>query len=71
MSDERWYEPGELAELSRPTMDRAVEAIEAGDRRRAIELCEEMKHEWRFLHGYKNPADVPERYWQRYGLERD
>jgi hypothetical protein len=50
MSGERWYRPEELAQLSRPTMDRAVEAIEAGDAERAIELCEEMKHEWRFLH---------------------
>ena len=31
MESERWYRPEELAELSRPTMDRAIEAIEAGD----------------------------------------
>ncbi|HWE11826.1 MAG TPA: hypothetical protein VG325_20935 [Solirubrobacteraceae bacterium] len=50
MSDDRWYRPEELAEMSRPTMDRAIEAIRVGDSERAIELCEEMKHEWRFLH---------------------
>jgi hypothetical protein len=50
MPDSRWYQPEELAELSRPTMDRAIEAIEAGDTERALELCRAMKHEWRFLH---------------------
>jgi hypothetical protein len=47
---ERWYSPDELAEMSRPTMDRAVEAIDAGDLGRARELCLAMRHEWRFLH---------------------
>jgi hypothetical protein len=47
---ERWFSDEELAELSRPTMDKAIEAIEAGDLERAKALCEEMKHEWRFLH---------------------
>ena len=28
---ERWFDPQELEELSRPTMDRAIEAIDAGD----------------------------------------
>jgi len=50
MPDERWYEPGELEEMSRPTMDRAIEAIEAGDLSGAVELCRGMKYEWRFLH---------------------
>ena len=36
--------------MSRPTMDRAIEAIEAGDLEQAKALCEAMKHEWRFLH---------------------
>ncbi len=49
MSD-RWFEPEELHELSRPTMDRAIEAIEAGDSETAKRLCEEMKHEWLMLH---------------------
>ena len=47
---ERWFSEDELREMSRPTMDRAIEAIEAGDLDRARALCEEMKHEWRFLH---------------------
>ena len=36
--------------MSRPTMDRAIEAIERGDLEAARALCEEMKHEWRLLH---------------------
>jgi hypothetical protein len=47
---ERWFSDQELAELSRPTMDKAIEAIDAGDLDSAKLLCEEMKHEWRFLH---------------------
>src|SRR4051812_5585543 len=47
---ERWFSDDELADLSRPTMDRAIEAIEAGDLERAKALCEAMKHEGRFLH---------------------
>jgi len=43
---ERWFEPEELTEMSRPTMDRAIEAIEAGDLEAAKRLCGEMKHEW-------------------------
>ena len=50
MADERWFTPEELAEMSRPTMDRAIEAIEAGEFERALELCQGMRHEWRFLH---------------------
>ena len=49
MSD-RWFDPEELEQLSRPTMDRAIEAIDAGDLDRARSLCEEMKHEWLMLH---------------------
>ena len=47
---ERWFSDEELDEMSRPTMDRAIEAIEAGDLEQAKALCEAMKHEWRFLH---------------------
>ena len=47
---ERWFDPEELAELSRPTMDRAIEAIEGGDLDRAVELCTDMKREWLMLH---------------------
>ena len=47
---ERWFSDQELAEMSRPTMERAIEAIDRGDPETAKRLCEEMKHEWRFLH---------------------
>lgn len=47
---ERWFDPAELEELSRPTMDRAIEAMDAGDLDTARRLCEEMKHEWLMLH---------------------
>jgi hypothetical protein len=47
---EQWFEPQELTEMSRPTMDRAIEAIEAGDLEAAKRLCGEMKHEWLMLH---------------------
>jgi hypothetical protein len=47
---ETWFETEELREMSRPTMDRAIEAIEAGDLEGAKRLCGEMKHEWLMLH---------------------
>ena len=47
---ERWFEPEELEQLSRPTMDRAIEAIEAGDLEEAKRLCTSMKREWLMLH---------------------
>ena len=47
---ERWFSDDELREMSRPTMDRAIEALDRGDVETARHLCEEMKHEWRFLH---------------------
>src|ERR1700736_971508 len=50
MADERWFETHELDEMARPTMDRAIEAIERGDLTGAVDLCQAMKHEWRFLH---------------------
>ena len=31
MSQERWFDPDELREMSRPTMDRAIEALDRGD----------------------------------------
>src|SRR4051794_41465367 len=49
MSD-RWFDQTELEQLSRPTMDRAAEAIDAGDLDTARALCEAMKHEWLMLH---------------------
>src|SRR5688572_29560485 len=47
---DQWFAAEELTEMSRPTMDRAIEAIEAGDLDGAKQLCEEMKHEWLMLH---------------------
>jgi hypothetical protein len=47
---ERWFSDEELEQLSRPTMDRALEAIDAGDGEEAKRLCEEMKHESQFMH---------------------
>ena len=47
---ERWFDPQELEQLSRPTMDRAIEAIDAGDLDRARKLCTDMKREWLMLH---------------------
>ena len=47
---ERWFSEDELREISRPTMDRAIEALDAGDVEGARELCEAMKHEWGMLH---------------------
>ena len=47
---DRWFDPDELAQMSRPTMDRAIEAIDAGDSDTARRLCEEMKSEWQMLH---------------------
>ena len=47
---ERWFSDQELAEMARPTMDRAIEALDRGDTDGARALCEEMKHEWRYLH---------------------
>jgi hypothetical protein len=50
MAEQRWFEEQELRDLSRPTMDRAIEALDAGDVAEGRRLCEEMKHEWRYLH---------------------
>lgn len=50
MSDARWFDERELEQMSRPTMDRAIEAIEAGDLETAKAACEAMKHEWLMLH---------------------
>jgi hypothetical protein len=47
---ERWFSEQELDEMARPTMDRAIEAIDAGDLDGARRLCAEMKHEWLMLH---------------------
>jgi hypothetical protein len=47
---ERWFSDEELREMARPTMDRAIEAIDRGDLAAARALCEAMKYEWRSLH---------------------
>jgi hypothetical protein len=47
---ERWFAEEELTEMSRPTMDRIVDAIDAGDLDRARDLAREMKGEWQMLH---------------------
>ncbi len=49
-SSDRWFAPQVLAEMSRPTMDRAIDAIQKGDLDEAVRLCDSMRHEWRFLH---------------------
>src|SRR3954452_4293825 len=47
---ERCFTDEELHEMARPTMDRAIEALDRGDVAAARALCEAMKHEWRSLH---------------------
>ena len=40
---ERWFSDEELEQMSRPTMDRAIEALDRGDVRAARALCEEIE----------------------------
>src|SRR5437588_739955 len=47
---DRWFSEHELEQLSRPTMDRALEALDRGDLDVVRRLCSEMKHEWQMLH---------------------
>ena len=47
---QRWFSAQELDQMARPTMDRAIEAIDAGDLVSARRLCGEMRHEWQMLH---------------------
>lgn len=47
---QQWFSEDELEAMSRPTMDRAIEAIDRGDLAEARRLCREMKHEWLMLH---------------------
>jgi hypothetical protein len=47
---ERWFSEEELAELARPTMERAIEAIDCDDAEEAKHLCEAMKWESQFMH---------------------
>jgi len=47
---EKWFSDEELREMARPTMVRAIEALERGDTEEAKRLCEEMRHESQFMH---------------------
>src|SRR4029078_10322006 len=47
---ERWFTDEELEEMSRPTMDRATEAIDRGDADEAKGVCEAMKKQSQFMH---------------------
>jgi hypothetical protein len=47
---ERWFSEDELASMARPTMERAIEALDAGDVEGARAACEAMKTEWGMLH---------------------
>jgi hypothetical protein len=46
----RWFEEEELREMARPTMERIVEAIDAGDLEGAKRLAREGQGEWLMLH---------------------
>jgi hypothetical protein len=50
MSAPRWFSDEELGEMSRPMMERAVEAIDAGDLDAARRVCREAQGEWVMLH---------------------
>ncbi|HEX8123682.1 MAG TPA: hypothetical protein VF549_20700 [Solirubrobacteraceae bacterium] len=50
MAAERWFEEQELRDMARPTMERIVEAIDAGDLERAKALAREGQGEWLMLH---------------------
>jgi hypothetical protein len=47
---DRWFSDEHLAALARPTMDRAIEAIDRGDIEEARALCDDMRSEWLMLH---------------------
>jgi len=69
---EPWFSDEELGQMSRPTMERAIEAIERGDSDEAKRLCEEMKHESQFMHDLlveRLGDDGVEEAWT-YSLER-
>src|SRR5919106_3938437 len=68
---ERWFTDEELKEMSRPTMDRVIEAIDAGDLEGAKRLCEEMKHEWRFLHDMMVDGIAASMTWIKQELGED
>jgi hypothetical protein len=47
---ERWFDDEELRDMARPTMERIVEAIDAGDLDAARRLAREGQGEWLMLH---------------------
>lgn len=47
---ERWFTDEELHEMTRPTMERAIEALDKGDIEEARVLCQSMTTEWRYIH---------------------
>ncbi len=79
MSTDRWFPDEHLTEMARPIMDRAVEAIDAGDRETARAICKAHNGEWLMLHDLmaesvlglvsfiQDVDDIPERHWRRYG----
>src|SRR3712207_6333941 len=80
---ERWLGEEELRDMARPTMERIVEAIDAGDLERARALAREGQGEWLMLHDLmaesilslisfvqeKHGDDGVKEAWE-YGLER-
>ncbi|HEX8206018.1 MAG TPA: hypothetical protein VF587_08175 [Solirubrobacteraceae bacterium] len=47
---DRWFEEEELRDMARPTMERIVEAVDAGDLEEAKRLAREGQGEWLMLH---------------------
>jgi hypothetical protein len=47
---ERWFSDDQLEAMAKPTMDRAIAALDAGDVDGARAACEAMRHEWGMLH---------------------
>ena len=54
---ERWFTDDELREMTRPTMDCAIEAVDDGELDRAKDLCEREKHEAQFMHRARSSMD--------------
>ena len=47
---DRWFTEAELRDMSRPTADRALEALDAGAHDEARALLRSLKGEWQMLH---------------------
>src|SRR3712207_2506667 len=50
MTENRWFTEEQLTEMARPMMERAVEAIHAGDYDAARAICRQHQGEWLMLH---------------------